>query len=292
MTDQERRHQPIIVIGAERSGTSVVTDMIHRWGAFAGPPEKLAPANEHNPRGQWEFEPLWDLLAEIGDFAHGANWWSESFQSRVATKLDDPALVAKARALMAEMDEGGRPWVWKDPAFCHFLPFWQGIWGNVVYVVTVRHPFDVARSWQRVAMSGHQQSADFIACNLLRWQHMMLSVLRATEATARKGFVEFEELIAEPFGQARRLASFLDHQIRRTTSDETVASMASAIDPALHRHRFGRPLTEIPESMPPQHALYDFLRHKVAHPAAHFDDSFDMPEGWREYVRHNEARPV
>ena len=25
---------PIIVLGAERSGTSVVTEMVHRWGAY------------------------------------------------------------------------------------------------------------------------------------------------------------------------------------------------------------------------------------------------------------------
>ena len=32
---------PIIVLGAERSGTSVVVEMVYRWGAYAGPSEKL-----------------------------------------------------------------------------------------------------------------------------------------------------------------------------------------------------------------------------------------------------------
>ena len=36
---------PIIVVGAERSGTSVVAEMVYRWGAYAGPSEKLHKAD-------------------------------------------------------------------------------------------------------------------------------------------------------------------------------------------------------------------------------------------------------
>ncbi len=34
MIDPE--NHPIIVLGVERSGTSVVAEMLHRWGAYAG----------------------------------------------------------------------------------------------------------------------------------------------------------------------------------------------------------------------------------------------------------------
>ena len=37
MIDSES--QPIIVLGVERSGTSVGAEMVHRWGAYAGPPD-------------------------------------------------------------------------------------------------------------------------------------------------------------------------------------------------------------------------------------------------------------
>jgi hypothetical protein len=82
-------HRParIIVLGAERSGTSVVTDMIHCWGAYAGEPEQLTAANDHNPQGQWEYNPLWEFLAELGDFAQGATWWDPAFEERIKTKL-------------------------------------------------------------------------------------------------------------------------------------------------------------------------------------------------------------
>ena len=71
----DSKSHPIIVLGVERSGTSVVAEMLHRWGAYAGPFEKLHKADAHAPRGYWEFLPLWDLLAELGDFDAGATWW-------------------------------------------------------------------------------------------------------------------------------------------------------------------------------------------------------------------------
>lgn len=93
---------PIIVLGAERSGTSVVAEMVHRWGAYAGPPEKLHEADAHAPRGYWEFLPLWDLLAELGDFDAGTTWWDRDFQQRTKKKATDSVFRKKATDLTAE----------------------------------------------------------------------------------------------------------------------------------------------------------------------------------------------
>ena len=130
MIDPE--NHPIIVLGVERSGTSVVAEMLHRWGAYAGPPEKLHQADVHAPRGYWEFLPLWDLLAKLGEFDAGATWWDLDFQQRIEKKTTDPAFKKKATDLMAEMDKGA-PWFWKDPALSHFLPFWKQIWSDAIY---------------------------------------------------------------------------------------------------------------------------------------------------------------
>ncbi len=138
-------NHPIIVLGVERSGTSVVAEMAHRWGAYAGPAEKLHQADAHAPRGYWEFLPLWDLLAELGNFDAGATWWDRDFQHRIEKKTADPTSRKKAIELMAEMHKEG-PWFWKDPALSHFLPFWKQIWGDAIYIITVRHPFDTAVS--------------------------------------------------------------------------------------------------------------------------------------------------
>jgi len=279
----------IIVLGAERSGTSVVTEMVHRWGAYAGEPSELTPPSEHNPHGQWEYEPLWEFLAEVGDFP-GETWWDPAFEERIAKKLDVPELRRKARALMARMEVTGQPWVWKDPALCHFLSFWKPLWGEVTYVITVRHPADVARSWQRYAVpEAHRASVDLTACNLLRWQHMMLMILRATNDIDGKLFVEFEALIRQPAAEARRLAGYLDQQCGRVRDETRIAAMARAVDPSLRRNRFDRPLEELPESTVAQRDLYRFLRRKVRNPAAEFVDDFPMPAGWWRFVHESEA---
>jgi hypothetical protein len=281
----------IIVLGAERSGTSVVTDMIHRWGAYAGEPEQLTAANEHNPQGQWEYKPLWDFLVEVGDFAQGVTWWDAGFEAHITAKLQLPMLRGKALALMAEMERAGRPWVWKDPALCHFLPFWKPIWGDVTYVITVRHPYDVARSWQRYAVPAHLQgSVNLVACNLLRWQHMMLMVLRATDDVDRKIFVEYEALVREPMAQARRLAAFLDEYCGGAPSAaQSIRAMAERVNPALWRNHSDRSLSEIVEATPAQRRLYEFVRSKVKDPGKAFVDEYPMPPIWWEFVHNEEA---
>jgi hypothetical protein len=286
----EGRPPGIIVLGSERSGTSVVTEMVHRWGAYAGSSGQLTAGDEHNPHGRWEYEPLWALLYEIGDFGENATWWSDSFEDRISRKLQNYAVTTKARALIADMEREGRPWVWKDPALCHFLSFWKPIWGDVTYVITVRHPYDVARSWQRMAVPAERRDrVDLTACNLLRWQHMMLSVLRATEDTRRKIFVEYEQLVREPRVQARRLAQFLDEQTGGACAAEVVAWMAAAVEPSCHRNRCNRPLADIPESTRAQQALYQLLQRKVRDPTAQFADAFPMLKGWWQFVHESEA---
>jgi hypothetical protein len=293
MTVYAKQHTSarIIVLGAERSGTSVVTEMVHRWGAYAGDLEQLTQANEHSPQGQWEYRPLWDFLAELGDFAQGAPWWDPAFGERITAKLQRRELRGKALALIAAMEREGRPWVWKDPALCHFLPFWKPIWGDAAYVIAVRHPYDVARSWQRMAVPAHlQASVNLVACNLLRWQHMMLMVLRATDDVASKIFVEYEALVREPLAQAGRLAAFLDGRRCGARSDErSIRAMADAVHPPFWRNRSDRGLSQVAEATQEQRRLYDFLRSKVVEPAEAFVDAYPMPPGWWAFVHDQEA---
>ena len=286
MIDSESH--PIIVLGVERSGTSVVAEMVHRWGAYAGPPEKLHKADAHAPRGYWEFLPLWDLLAELGDFDAGATWWDRDFQQRIQKKAADPMLRKKATELMAEMYMGG-PWFWKDPALSHFLPFWKQIWSDAIYIITIRNPLDTAISWQKFIMPANVPvRISFVAMNLLRWQHIMTLILQHTEGAQHRLFLGYEDIVRQPRTQAERLIKFLNPIFGK--HDFPVQSMVDVIESQLWRNDCGIPFEQITEATQEQKTLYTFTRQKIENPFEPFDIAkYPLPPGYLEFLNVQEA---
>ena len=263
--------QPIIVLGVERSGTSVVAEMVHAWGAYAGASEKLHAADEHAPRGYWEYLPLWDFLADLGDFASGATWWEADFQQRMEHKATEQGYRNKARELMSEMQNDG-PWFWKDPALAHFLPFWKQIWGEAVYVITIRNPLDVAISWQKFIMPKNVKvRVSFVAMNLLRWQHMMTLILRDTEDGRTGSFIGYEDIMRAPREQAERLSNYLNSKFGNRGS--RIQAMVDVVDPRLWRNHCGIPFDRASEATDHQKALYAFARQKIVDPFQPFESA-------------------
>ena len=281
-------NHPIIVLGVERSGTSVVAEMVHRWGAYAGAPETLHKVDVHAPRGYWEFLPLWDLLAELGDFASGVTWWDCDFQQRIEDKAANPVYKTKATELMSQMYKGN-PWFWKDPALSHFLPFWKQIWGDATYIITVRNPLDIALSWQKFIMpSNVKVSISFVAMNLLRWQHMITLILQHTEDTQHRLFLSYEDIMSKPRVQAERLAEFLNSKFDNQISP--IQAMVDAVDPQLWRNNCQMPFDQVPEATESQKALYSFARQKIKNPLKPFDvTKYPLPPGYLEFLNIQEA---
>ena len=116
---------------------------------------------------------------------------------------------------------------------------------------------------------------------------MMLSVLHATGTEPAVLFTEYEAMISDPAGQARRLAGFLDRQCATASSDSTLAAMAGACEPALRRNRGGQRREDLMTA--PQCALYRFLRRKVRVPRLPVTGEYLMPAGWRELATGEEA---
>jgi hypothetical protein len=281
-------NHPIIVLGVERSGTSVVAEMVHRWGAYAGASETLHEADAHAPRGYWEFLPLWDLLAELGDFASGATWWDCDFQQRIEDKAADPVYRIKATELMSQMHKGD-PWFWKDPALSHFLPFWKQIWDDAIYIITVRHPLDTAVSWQKFIMPSNVKARiSFVAMNLLRWQHIMTQILQHTEDAPHRLFLGYEDIMRNPRAQAERLACFLNSKFGKRVS--TIQMMVDVVEPELWRNDCGIPFEQVPEATSEQKALYAFARQKIDNPFEPFDVAkYPLPPGYLEFLNVQEA---
>jgi SAM-dependent methyltransferase len=225
--------QGIVIMGMHRSGTSAVAKAVHSWGAYGG--EALLPADINNPRGYWEHVPL----VMFNDVLLG------SVQSSWAVPPDGQrrqALVSKvstfsdrATALISSMRERqSKTWFWKDPRLSILLPFWECVWQDVVYIITLRNPMDIAESL-------YARNAFPASASLLIWREYMAALLSTPNPLFPRHFVLFENLIADPAAECRRLAAFLDLWCgSRESGGENTGRMISAIEPEVSRNHVGR----------------------------------------------------
>jgi hypothetical protein len=277
--------RPIIVLGIDRSGTSLVTELIYRWGAYVGD-FALNPSNE-NPQGFWEYQPMQDFMTELQ--VSTQMWeWNPEFKKMISDRAFDPQYRERALALIASMEEKGTPWVWKEPELCLFLPFWEKLWTRPVYVVTVRNPHDSAASFEKIFLTPKlQERARLTAYFALRWQHFMLEILEHTEKGITPTlFVSYEELMRSPVEQCRRLWAFLNAQTGIEDEEgERLEAMFEAINPGLWRNKKEISFYDVPEASGEQKELFRYLQGKTRDKSEPFDPSrYPMPPCAREYL--------
>ncbi len=66
----------------------------------------------------------------------------------------------------------------------------------------VRHPVDIALSWNQFRVTGGRAGTS-LECNLLRRQHLMLSVLEALDGEPATLFAEYEAVTGDPPARPR-----------------------------------------------------------------------------------------
>jgi GT2 family glycosyltransferase/glycosyltransferase involved in cell wall biosynthesis len=134
----------ICIAGAHRSGTSMLTRLLHACGLYLGPESALMPPQADNPEGFWEhlgFVAVNDeLLNELG----GA--WD--LPPKADENFSDPRLDPlrmKAR-LLIEGFNSATVWGWKDPRNSLTLPFWHDVLPGLKTLIIVRNPLEAAHS--------------------------------------------------------------------------------------------------------------------------------------------------
>ena len=274
--------RPIVVLGMHRGGTSLVGDLIHRWGAYAGNESKLLLADENNQQGYWEYIPLINfndnLLSSVG-----STWLvppgTEAEETLRARALE-AAYKHPAEQLLHEMWAGGKPWFWKDPRLTVLLPFWKRIWSEAVYAISVRHPLEIA-------MSVRKRDHVPLSASLLIWQQYMLQCLRHTEDSTHRIFVKYENLIQSPLEECMRLDAFLNRSCARERSDPYVLDkMMTAVKAGL-RHNMSRlPFSEEPQATAQQKVLDQILTERAEDRVGPFEQAkIALYPGWREYLQ-------
>jgi GT2 family glycosyltransferase/glycosyltransferase involved in cell wall biosynthesis len=144
LKDPSTAHTAVCIAGAHRSGTSMLTRLLHTCGLYLGPESELMPAQADNPEGFWEHLGLVALNDELLNELGGAWDLPPKADEDFADPRLDP-LRMKAQLLVEGFDSA-TVWGWKDPRNSLTLPFWQDLLPKLKTLIIVRNPLEVAHS--------------------------------------------------------------------------------------------------------------------------------------------------
>ena len=211
----------VFIAGMHRSGTSMVTKLLHESGLYLGPESDLIPPGPGNPEGFWENRRFVQInsriLKELGggwDYPPPIpeTWSGEPLAS----------LRGKAESVVADF-AGSEPWGWKDPRNCLTLPFWRQFVDSPKVVIVVRNPVETAESLRK-------RNGFSYALGLALW-HTYYQRIRDDAASSERIVTHYDVYFRDPGTELRRVLKFLALPV-----DEDVVGRASAtlVDEARH----------------------------------------------------------
>lgn len=131
--------KPLVVAGFHRSGTSAVARSLALAGLHLG--DDLLGSEPSNPHGHYEDNEIIDIHQDLLE-VNGLDW-------KVRTPFDPfvPDRVWRAMTELVRRRSGsGRPWGFKDPRVCLFLPLWLHVVPEARVLVVYRRPAEAIRS--------------------------------------------------------------------------------------------------------------------------------------------------
>ncbi|HET7434360.1 MAG TPA: sulfotransferase [Thermoanaerobaculia bacterium] len=217
----------IAVLGMHRSGTSVVTRLLHAMGCYVGEARDLAAPDVFNPTGYWEHREALALDRDILG-ALDAKWLepARADLSKLSPEQRE-TFTTRARHFAKSLDAHGT-WAAKDPRMSILFPIWRDALERPVCVLVWREPVAVARSIER-------RDGLPLAIGLALWEEYTRAMLDATIGMPRLA-INYEELVADPTRVARQLHESLvaagAFDLRLPSDGE----LRELIEPALNRN--------------------------------------------------------
>lgn len=132
----------VIIMGAPRSGTSMVSGLFSKTDYYMG--EGQIPTNDENPKGYWETASINDLNESILAQLHPTAPWGLRWLAQTPTNIVLTPTVGICGSIMKHTKQS--PYCFKDPRFCFTLPLWKMYAKDVVYICIFREPDKTAES--------------------------------------------------------------------------------------------------------------------------------------------------
>jgi len=210
------RQRAVLVLGAGRSGTSIVTRAIQATGVHLG--NDFKPPSRKNPTGFFEDAALLRLSKRLrrtlGLRPDSLRLLDDSVWTRpeIMPYYDEFAATIKERFSHAPI------WGFKYGRTMRLLPFWVRLFEQMdispSYVMPVRNPLSVARSRARLdSHRGDQQNSD------LEW---LVNVVPYFEMLRGRPLVvvDYDKLMSNPVEQLERMTTRLDLPLNDKTREE------------------------------------------------------------------------
>lgn len=122
----------IVIVGPARSGTSIVSSILHHSGVYMG---------DYGNSYQYE-----DTQLNYG------NWTGKIEEEK----------IRNFRKIILQRNENYKIWGWKDTNIIHYLPKIRGALVNPVLLFTSRSPLDIARSAEEKDKSHHKVPENYL----------------------------------------------------------------------------------------------------------------------------------
>ncbi|MDR6628010.1 hypothetical protein, partial [Caulobacter segnis] len=222
------RRQALVVAGMHRSGTSAMARLLSLVGGAL--PERVMDPGPDNPLGYWE---PWEMVALDDAILRsiGSRWdnvFAVTDNDRAFALRDQ--FLDKAKAFL-NLNFGDQDlMVMKDPRSSILTRFWRQALDEIavdpVYVIMVRHPFEVAESLK--ARNGTSRETA-----LMLWTSYMLAVERDTRDAPRI-FVDYGDLLNDWRGVLDRVEAVMGRALPNR-APEVVAEVDTFLSKS-HRH--------------------------------------------------------
>ncbi len=226
----------LCIAGAHRSGTSMVTRLLHHCGLFLGPESDLMPPQADNPDGFWENLRFVAINDEILNSLGGA-WDLPPAASEKMTGADLDIPRTKARELVQEFG-AGKHWGWKDPRNNLTLPFWRELIPRLKVLIVVRNPLEVAysmRSRNRTSYAFGLRLWEIYNRRVLQWtrpEERLITHYDAFFENSEEELRRIAQFVGLPLTDTRKVAALITSGKRHTqfTTDQLIEAR---ISPAL-----------------------------------------------------------
>lgn len=235
-----RQTKIICILSMHRSGSSLVANIISQNGISLG--QSLIGKSGFNEEGHFEdrfivgtnkkillhFKTSWCGLRRLPE-----NW----LQDRYIHKLRRKAITYAENVVCKN-----HIFVFKDPRTCLTVPFWESVWGKMIYIIVLRNRQDVVNSVIRrnnIWLSKKYVFWRFLRCfhhlYIYRGAYERITALSEEDALKlwriynnkigefskgkEKIVVRFEDIVKNPEKKIIRIMQFINPYIKKCKTD-------------------------------------------------------------------------